>query len=86
MPLNIKDEETHALAKKLAGMTGKSMAKAVKQALQEQVERTERMRRKNRADRVTELNRIALYCASLPVLDSRSDDEILGYDSDGLPS
>ena len=32
------------------------------------------------------LDEIALRCASLPVLDSRNPDEILGYDEDGLPS
>jgi antitoxin VapB len=33
-----------------------------------------------------ELDRIALRCAALPLLDTRSDDEILGYDERGLPS
>ena len=62
------------------------MAKTVEQTHREQVERAERARRESRANRVAELNYLALYCASLPVLDSRGDDEILGYDEDGLPS
>jgi len=33
-----------------------------------------------------ELEEIAEHCASLPVLDSRPADEILGYDDHGLPS
>ena len=32
-----------------------------------------------------ELEAIAELCANLPVLDSRSADEILGYDEHGLP-
>jgi len=32
-----------------------------------------------------ELDEIALHCSRLPVLDSRTPDEILGYDERGLP-
>ncbi|MDE0445510.1 MAG: type II toxin-antitoxin system VapB family antitoxin [Spirochaetaceae bacterium] len=35
MPLNIKDDDTHALAKRLAGVTGESLTKAVKRAIQD---------------------------------------------------
>ena len=34
---------------------------------------------------VEELDRIAMHCARLPVQDSRTPDEILGYDEHGLP-
>lgn len=33
-----------------------------------------------------ELEAIASRCASLPVLDDRSPDEIIGYDENGLPT
>jgi antitoxin VapB len=33
-----------------------------------------------------ELDEIATHCASLPVLDSRRAEEILGYDEYGLPT
>lgn len=33
-----------------------------------------------------DLDAIALRCAALPVLDERSEEEILGYDEQGLPS
>ncbi len=33
-----------------------------------------------------ELDRIALYCASLPRRDERNNDEIIGYDESGLPA
>ena len=42
MQLNIKDADTHALAKRLASLTGESMAKAVKRAIQEKLARVER--------------------------------------------
>lgn len=32
-----------------------------------------------------ELDEIALHCAQLPVLDSRTPDEILGFDEHGMP-
>ena len=32
-----------------------------------------------------QLNEIARRCASLPPIDKRSEDEILGYDKKGLP-
>lgn len=32
-----------------------------------------------------ELDKIALHCSRLPVRDSRTPDEILGYDEHGLP-
>ena len=37
MPLNIKDSETDALAKRLASLTGESLTQAVKQAVQERL-------------------------------------------------
>jgi antitoxin VapB len=36
-------------------------------------------------DFADELEQIAEHCASLPVLDSRRAEEILGYDEVGLP-
>ena len=84
MPLNIKDDDTHALAKRLANLTGESMAKAVKRAIQEKLAQVEKMQ--GGAPLADELDRIALYCARLPRRDERSGDEIIGYDESGLPA
>lgn len=84
MQLNIKDDDTHALAKRLASLTGESMAKAVKRAIQEKLAQVEKMR--GGPPLADELDRIALYCASLPRRDGRSSDEIIGYDESGLPA
>ena len=84
MPLNIKDDETHALARRLAERTGESMAKAVRRAVEERLRRVENAG--DTALRAAKLNRIALDCAAAPEYDGRSADEILGYDERGLPS
>lgn len=84
MGLNIRKQETHRLAKRLAELTGETMTEAVTLALRDRLERV----RRERTDRslADELDEIAVRCARLPVLDSREPDEILGYDESGLPS
>ncbi|MGH6872403.1 MAG: type II toxin-antitoxin system VapB family antitoxin [Rhizomicrobium sp.] len=57
MGLNIKTDEAHRLAKRLAKETGESMTKAVTTALRERLERVER---RGLAD---ELMKIARSCA-----------------------
>ena len=84
MPLNIKDAETHALAKRIANLTGESLTKIVKHALQARLEHLEKFH--GSASRVDELDHIALLCAKLPRRDERSADEIIGYDERGLPT
>ncbi|MGH2968655.1 MAG: type II toxin-antitoxin system VapB family antitoxin [Solirubrobacteraceae bacterium] len=84
MALNIKHPEADRLARDLATTTGESLTTAVTVALRE---RLERVRGAASADTVAdELNTIALRCAVLPVLDDRSDDDVLGYDEHGLPA
>ena len=83
MPLNIKDADTHALAKRLASLTGESLTQAVKRAVQERLEQVEKTRRHSRL--ADELDHIALHCASLPRRDGRSAEQIIGYDERGLP-
>lgn len=84
MPLNIKDAETHEMARKLARLTGESMTKAVKGAVAEKLARVEKARR--RPTLADALDHIALHCASLPKADARRADEIIGYDGNGLPT
>jgi antitoxin VapB len=84
MALSLKDPETDRLARQVARLTGESLTQAVRKALSERLER-ERLRR-GQSDRrlVEELNEIARHCAALPDLDTRSPDEIIGYDENGL--
>lgn len=78
MPLNIKSDAVDILARKLAAHTGESITKAVETALAERLERVERRGRSLEA-----LRELQAFATSLPVLDQRSDDEILGYDELG---
>jgi len=84
MPLNIKDAETHELARRLAKLTGESMTKAVKGAVAEKLARVEKAR--GRTTLADALDHIALHCAGLPKTDARTADEIIGYDDSGLPT
>lgn len=79
----IRNSETERLVADLARLAGETRTEAVTSALQERLARL----RSERARRplAEELDRIAMHCASLPVLDSRAAWEILGYDDKALP-
>ncbi len=83
MALNIRNPEAERLAERVARLTGETKTAAVTQALRQRLDRLLRERADRRlADRLDE---IAVHAAGLPPLDPRSADEIIGYDSDGLP-
>lgn len=83
MALNIRNSETEALAETLAKLIGETKTEAVTNALRDRIKRIQRQRSgRCLAD---ELDEIARHCSSLPVLDARTADEILGYDDNGLP-
>jgi antitoxin VapB len=46
----------------------------------------EERKRENKEALLADIRAIVDHFASLPVLDTRSADEILGYDENGLPS
>ena len=83
MPLNIKDSETAVLAKRLASVTGESLTRAVKLAIQQRLAQVEKLQGMTRL--AVKLDHIALYCAGLPRRDGRSAEQIIGYDESGLP-
>ena len=85
MPLSIKAPETDRLARELAATTGETITDAVIVAMRERLER-EKRKREDKTALLAEIRAIADYCASLPMLDTRSEDEILGYDENGIPS
>ena len=83
MALNIRNPEAEELAETLAELTGETKTQVVTKAPRD---RLERVRRRLSGRRLAdELDEIALHSASLPVLDARDADEILGYDEFGLP-
>lgn len=83
MALNIRNKEAEQLAEELARRTGETKTEAVIKALRDRLGRIRRQRPGRRL--ADQLDEIARSCASLPVLDRRSPDEILGYGEDGLP-
>jgi antitoxin VapB len=83
MALNIRNPEAERLAAELARQTGESKTEAVTKALRDRLMRVRRERTKRRL--ADELEEIAEHCASLPILDRRLAEEILGYDEAGLP-
>jgi antitoxin VapB len=83
MALNIRNPEAERLASEVARRTGETKTEAVTEALRERLARLRRRRSKPRL--ADELEAIADHCARLPVLDTRTPDEILEYDNRGLP-
>lgn len=83
MSMNIKNEETHRLARELAALTGESVTAAVTEALRE---RLERIQRKRGASLAEQLLAIGKDCASrLPEPYRSIDHADLLYDERGLP-
>ncbi len=82
MAISIKDPETDRLARQLAAATGETLTDAIREALRERLAREAKRARRGLA---AEVRRIQERIARLPVLDDRTDDQILGYDENGLP-
>ena len=83
MALNIRNPDAEELAEALAKLAGETKTEAVTRALRDRLARLRRDRTGRRL--ADELDEIARHCARLPVRDSRTPDEILGYDEQGLP-
>jgi antitoxin VapB len=82
MALSIKSDEADQLARELAAETGETLTEAVVIALRE---RLDREHARHAASMRTRLARLAADVAALPVADSRTPEEIIGYDDAGLP-
>ncbi len=83
MAISIKDPEAERLAREVARRTGETMTGAIVTALRDRLAREQRKTHDVEA-LVEEAMAIGRHCASLPVRDPRSGDEIL-YDEHGLP-
>ena len=84
MALLIKQAEAERLARELSALTGEKIAEAVTRALRECLERERRARDgRPSAARRAAIDAIMERASKLPVLDDRSDEEILGYSEDG---
>jgi antitoxin VapB len=83
MAIIISDDKAEQLAKEVAAQSGVNLTEAIISALEE---RLERLKRRTRfSDIYQEIMNISSRCSSLSDIDSRTPDEILGYDQKGIP-
>jgi antitoxin VapB len=83
MPLCIKNPEAEQLAREISKETGESLTDAITIALRDRLQRLRG--RRHARNLIHEVDDILRRVDALPTLDDRSEDEILGYDSQGLP-
>ena len=83
MALSLKDEETDRRAREVAALTGETLTDAICKALVERLER-ERLRRGKTVRLADRLMQLGQECAALPDYDTRTPDEIVGYDETGM--
>lgn len=81
--LNIKNPEADKLARILAQQTGETITEVVIEALREKLLREQG--RRAPLGLKEDLLKIGQRCSTLPDQDKRRPDDILGYNSDGLP-
>jgi antitoxin VapB len=82
--LSLNDPEIDRLSREVAKLIGESLTEAVRNTLLDPLAR-ERLRRGKPAQWLAAaLDGLAQECAALPNHDTRSADEILGYDEAGM--
>lgn len=86
MPLSIRNPEVDRLARELAAATGQSVTEAIRTAVVHELDRVRTSAHAEQARRVEAIMAIGQRCAALPVLDDRPEDDILGYDAQGIPT
>jgi antitoxin VapB len=83
MALSLKNTELEKLARRRAKRRGETLTEAILSALQESERNAARAAKKISAE---EILRLAERVRALPVLSTRSEEEILGYDEHGIPT
>ncbi|MDE5445014.1 PSK operon transcription factor [Bradyrhizobium sp. CSA207] len=83
MALIIDDFEIERLARRLAHLTGETVAIATKRAIEERLGRIGIQHR--RAALLDDMAAIRRRWSELPVVADRTPDETVGYDEHGLP-
>ncbi len=80
------DERTEELARRLAEQSGQTPADMIRQLLEERArERGLTGASGHRRPNYERMREIAKRISSMPVLDDRSADDIIGYDEIGVP-
>ena len=83
MGISIRNPKAEQLAREVAARSGESLTQAIIHALEERLERLKG--RRSATTLAEEILRISQRCSALPEFDQRSPDEILDYDSRGVP-
>ncbi|HVI09793.1 MAG TPA: type II toxin-antitoxin system VapB family antitoxin [Candidatus Binatia bacterium] len=83
MALSIKSLQTERLARTIAAKTGESITAAIQNSLAERLDRLNRNQRG--PNLIGQLEEILQRVDQMPLLDSRTPEEIIGYDEDGFP-
>jgi antitoxin VapB len=83
MAQDLNSERVRHVASELAAATGQDIETAVISAVEEKLARLERPKSAKQAHDIDALFR---RLAEMPVRDTRSPDEIIGYDENGLPA
>ena len=83
MPLSIQNAETEKLAREISKETGETLTDAITNSLRDRLQRLRG--RRHAKNLIQEVDDILHRVDTLPNLDDRSEDEILGYDSQGIP-
>jgi antitoxin VapB len=84
MALSLKDAQTDRLARAVSALTGESITVAVRTALEERLDRENLRRRAQAPGLADRLEALGKACAALPDADTRTPDEIVGYDETGM--
>ncbi|MEO1018936.1 MAG: type II toxin-antitoxin system VapB family antitoxin [Pseudomonadota bacterium] len=86
MPLNVKDEEVHRQARRLAMLTGCTITSAVREAIEMRLRQVEAEQSRNGTPRTAEaLLQLGRECAALMGKSEHSSDHAALYGEDGLP-
>lgn len=86
MTLQINHPEFEKLANALAAQTGETPTEAVLSSLRARLNLREAGKKEDAEQLGHKIQAIAEHYKSLPVIDTRTDEEILGYGENGLPS
>ncbi len=81
MALSIKNPRAEKLAREVAAESGENLTQALIHALEERLERLRG--RQTISDIAEEIMAISKRCSALPDQDTRTPDQIVGYDRDG---
>jgi antitoxin VapB len=85
MTVLIKDDEADELIRELAARTGETLTDAVKQAVRERLQRVP-FNESEIAARKRKIAELLAYFDALPRTNEHlSNDEIIGYDENGVP-